>query len=748
MLAMSLPSAARALGLGELRVDSALNEPLSAQIDIVGATRDELMALTAKVAAREVFQRYGADRPSFLASATFKVGLDARGRPVLNVRSGEAFTDPVINFLVELRWSNGQLVREYSLLLDPAGFAAAPRAGAAAIVSDAARRPPAMTAAAGTPPAGTVPATPAAPITQPVNASPLMAPGAARAETPANRVREASRSAQRGATHHRVAARDTLRGIARRAGARSESRAQRLMIAIYRANPHAFEGNINRLHRGALLSIPSTEDAEAMDAADAKREFHAQMTAWRLDGRPGAPHRVAASVAVATPAPIAFPGPSVAPLPAPDPANDALKGRVQSLEKALDDMHRQLRQLTAGTPAAPAEAAPAPAPLPAGVPSASAMPPGAAVLPGSVVPPASAVLPGSVVPPTSAVPPISTVRVEVLHAPGPAALIPAATAADPVQTMSSQSVLGSMAVALAALLAGFAYVRRKFMRARAAAKDAPVIQDHVEASPVTLDEPALAGPRTPGPVNAAPPSAPLAPPAAETPLSEAGDETTQSMAIDAEALERSYLDLGVDSLGIDSGDTAAHPAAGDDMADDTAANPMMAIDADAQDTATLEASMLETVVIHTAELGSAAGEAGHDTPAIDAKKLPPAVNTTVLDYNLLDLDATVQHVQMPSQLHDHVVVSERRTNIVDVLKSAIDRDPQRRDLRMKLLETYYSTAATNQRAFRDVVRKLAQEPEFLTPDDWKKVAMMGREIAVDDTLFADLSEAGDLADCA
>ena len=59
LLAMSLPGAARALGLGEIRVDSALNEPLSAQIDIVGATRDDLIALTAKVPNRDIFQRVG-----------------------------------------------------------------------------------------------------------------------------------------------------------------------------------------------------------------------------------------------------------------------------------------------------------------------------------------------------------------------------------------------------------------------------------------------------------------------------------------------------------------------------------------------------------------------------------------------------------------------------------------------------------------------------------------------------------------
>src|ERR1700693_6028713 len=126
MLAMSLPGPARARGRGDIRVDSALNEPLSAQIDIVGATRDELVELTAKVANREMFQRYGAERPSFLATATFKVGLDSQGRPVLNVRSAEAFTDPVINFLVDLRWGKGELIREYSLLLDPAGFSSDP----------------------------------------------------------------------------------------------------------------------------------------------------------------------------------------------------------------------------------------------------------------------------------------------------------------------------------------------------------------------------------------------------------------------------------------------------------------------------------------------------------------------------------------------------------------------------------------------------------------------------------------------
>ena len=87
ILALSLPGAAGALGLGDIRVDSALNEPLSAQIDIVGATDEELIALRAAVASRETFQRYGAERAAFLSTASFKVTRAADGQAILTVHS-------------------------------------------------------------------------------------------------------------------------------------------------------------------------------------------------------------------------------------------------------------------------------------------------------------------------------------------------------------------------------------------------------------------------------------------------------------------------------------------------------------------------------------------------------------------------------------------------------------------------------------------------------------------------------------
>jgi pilus assembly protein FimV len=69
LVAFALPSATEALGLGEIHVDSALNEPLAAEVDIVGATAEDLAGITASIANREAFVRYGVDRPAFLATA-------------------------------------------------------------------------------------------------------------------------------------------------------------------------------------------------------------------------------------------------------------------------------------------------------------------------------------------------------------------------------------------------------------------------------------------------------------------------------------------------------------------------------------------------------------------------------------------------------------------------------------------------------------------------------------------------------
>ena len=814
-LAMSLPGAARSLGLGDIRVDSALNEPLTAQIDIVGATRDELAALTAKVANRDVFLHYAADRPSFLASATFKVGLDGAGRPVLNVRSSEPFTDPVVSLLVDLRWGNGELIREYPLLLDPPGFASPRRAAtdqpasaSAPRVADAAGADlPAVTQET---PARAKPAKPAI-DTVPMDRTtePAHAGRTADGATPSP---AASGDQVAAAIHHTVAPRETLRGIVRHAGASTETHAQRMMIAVFRANPHAFEGNINVMHVGAVLSIPPEDAVMAIDATDARREVRAHVTAWRLNGRPASTRRLAASDtgAAAQAARFAASGPvqasvaataslaATAHVPTDAPSTDTLKGRVQSLEQALDELHKQLAQENtalenlkqqadravsqppqeaahaAGDPApgtAPAQASAAPA-------QASAAPVQAAAAPATALAASSGVHP--------------TARVEVIRAapqneptPSPADLGAAG------KTSSDNKLFGTIGLAIAPAVAlvvgGVVFVRRRALKAlersRAAARtnepmngaDAPA----ADAQPAM--EAAAPPSRTAEPVKAAvattfvaPPmarsvapkatpaaaAAPIEAPAARETAHAPTDQTTQELEIDTELLERSYLDaLAIDTLGIDTSDTgrnAAHSAPAD------TANELSATHGRAEDAAAFPAdgdyvahdatgTGLETVALDASELDTAIEDADLHTAILEANKIGPAAaaiaNATPvgapkpkLDYNLTDLDATAehihaQHVQMPSALHDHVVVSERRMNIVDVLKAAIERDPQRRDLQMKLLETYYAAAAMNRRAFLDVVVKLSRARDMLTAEDWQHVEKMGEEIAPTDALF-------------
>ncbi len=235
MMALAMPGAAHALGLGDIHVDSALNERLVAQIDIIGASAAELTDLrAARGEPRHLPALRG--RPSGLPIlGDIQISQDSQGRPVLAVRSTEAFSEPMVNFLVDLRWHNGELVRQYTLLLDPPGFAAANRAAEAARLA-------------------AQPSSPSGPAAPDLPAVPMAAAAIAETKTqtvtrpidPPNlepKPTSADRSARK-MTHVKVGAKATLRGVAWRVGERSESDIQRMMVAIFRANPSAFDGNI------------------------------------------------------------------------------------------------------------------------------------------------------------------------------------------------------------------------------------------------------------------------------------------------------------------------------------------------------------------------------------------------------------------------------------------------------------------------------------------------------------------------
>src|SRR5271170_1065569 len=133
--ALLWPSSSWALGLGEIHLNSALNEPMNAEIDLIAVAPDELPALRATLAGRDAFTRYGIDRPAFLSTLTFKVGKGKDGRDALLVRSSDAIPEPFVTFLVEVNWSRGRLMREYTVLLDPPVYSPGEKASTAAPVS-------------------------------------------------------------------------------------------------------------------------------------------------------------------------------------------------------------------------------------------------------------------------------------------------------------------------------------------------------------------------------------------------------------------------------------------------------------------------------------------------------------------------------------------------------------------------------------------------------------------------------------
>src|SRR5216683_766228 len=165
MACLLSPSLSWALGLGEIHLNSALNEPMKAEIDLIGATPDELAALQATLAGKDSFTRYGIDRPPFLSTLTFKLGKGKEGRDSLLVHSTDAIPEPFVTFLVEVNWARGRLMREYTVLLDPPVYTPGETASSAAPVA-------APTTSASPPATAAAPAVAAPPVAAPPTAAP------------------------------------------------------------------------------------------------------------------------------------------------------------------------------------------------------------------------------------------------------------------------------------------------------------------------------------------------------------------------------------------------------------------------------------------------------------------------------------------------------------------------------------------------------------------------------------------------
>jgi len=252
ILLLAWSGTAQALGLGDIRLESALNEPFRAEIELLSVTPEELEGLTVQLAPTETFQRYGIDRPPFLSGFRFEIRQLSGDRGVVRITSREPVTEPFVTFLAEAVWPRGRLLREYTVLLDPPTFASEETAEQAAPVR-----------------------APAAPAERSPDAGSIR-----RAPEP----RQTSAGLDAGDTY-RVPRNETLWGIAQRVRPSGLTMNQ-VMVALYENNPEAFDGNINRLREGAVLRIPSDDEMYGINRSEAVAEVSRQNQAWQ-GGEPG-----------------------------------------------------------------------------------------------------------------------------------------------------------------------------------------------------------------------------------------------------------------------------------------------------------------------------------------------------------------------------------------------------------------------------------------------------------------------------
>ena len=306
-LFLLLSSEVWAIGLGDINLDSALNEPLRAEIELLSPTPEELANLNVSLASAETFARYGIDRPFYLQGIEFNIVENGPNSAVIQIRSRAPITEPFLTFLVEATWASGRLLREYTVLLDPPTYAppavreapavAAPRRATPTDSGRIDREPQPAQPERRTPPAAQPRVTPPASQAPDDSYVPPPAPG----ESPYSSAPAGDYYVERG---------DTLWGIASRMRPDNRLTMNQTMMAIFQANPEAFSNNINRLSAGASLRIPSADEVFQISRYDAFSAVKQQNEEWGGPAAVAAADTRYADTAVDTPAETAADAPA------------------------------------------------------------------------------------------------------------------------------------------------------------------------------------------------------------------------------------------------------------------------------------------------------------------------------------------------------------------------------------------------------------------------------------------------------
>lgn len=291
LLTLAISGVSHALTLGEARVNSFLGQPLDAEIALIGLNDGEHEDLRLRIANDRHFERLGISRDQFLTDLRFDV-VRSGEQWLVRVRSTKPVREPFLDFPLQMSWPGGQLVKQYTFLLDPPQRIQAVRA---ASVNRAA---PAM------------------------KPRPVAAPTASSMDS-----------------YGPVRSGETLWPIAQKLKP-SGITTRQMAMALLRANPEAFlDGNVNNLRAGATLSIPPRAFIEELDPDMARAQFAAQSKRWKsaaVSTSPRALEGSSGATAVTTDMQSAAPRAQEPTTPAPAPVESQAQLRIVTDQKQSD----------------------------------------------------------------------------------------------------------------------------------------------------------------------------------------------------------------------------------------------------------------------------------------------------------------------------------------------------------------------------------------------------------------------------
>lgn len=267
-LAMGLcASQALALSLGRISVLSTLGTPLLAEVEILDINPDEADSLKATAASPEAFKAAGLEFNPALTG--LRVSLEKRpdGRSYLRLRSDRSINDPFVDLMLDASWASGRIVRDYTMLFDPPVVKQAPTAVT-----------PTPAQINSVPARISAPAPSAPPVTTPTAPVASSAPPARTAapKAPAKTAPVVAKKSDASAQSVTVKPGDTAGKIAS-AHLPPDVSLDQMLVAMLRANPEAFlDSNVNRIRSGAVLSMPSAEEAQATPIREAHQTVVAQ----------------------------------------------------------------------------------------------------------------------------------------------------------------------------------------------------------------------------------------------------------------------------------------------------------------------------------------------------------------------------------------------------------------------------------------------------------------------------------------